>query len=157
MFDQIFPTKILSKGEKITRELTLEEAPGFVKSIAPAIEIIDSRYEKFKFSLEDVIADNCSSSGVVVGKWQAPKTGLNNLNITLEVDGKIVHKGNSNAILGNPWKSFVAATRLAAHYGEIIEAGHIIMAGAATPAEFIHKGNSVKTVIEGLGEVGFLI
>ena len=75
----------------------------------------------------------------------------------MEVDGKMVHEGNSNAILGNPWKSFVAATRLATEYGQPIEAGHIIMAGAATPAEFIHRNNSVKASIEELGEVAFFV
>ena len=33
----------------------------------PALEIIDSRYENFNFTLTDVIADNASTSRVVFG------------------------------------------------------------------------------------------
>ena len=31
------------------------------------MEIIDSRYAAFKFNLQDVVADNASSSGFVIG------------------------------------------------------------------------------------------
>ena len=34
--------------------------------IAPAIEIIDSRYRNFNFTLPDVIADNSSSSRYII-------------------------------------------------------------------------------------------
>ena len=36
-------------------------------AVAAALEIIDSRYRDFKFSLTDVVADNSSSSALVVG------------------------------------------------------------------------------------------
>ena len=36
--------------------------------IAPAIEIIDSRYRNFNFTLPDVIADNSSSSRYLLGR-----------------------------------------------------------------------------------------
>ena len=35
--------------------------------VLPALEIIDSRYENFQFTLPDVIADNASTSRVVFG------------------------------------------------------------------------------------------
>jgi 2-oxo-3-hexenedioate decarboxylase len=41
-----------------------------VAAVAPALEIIDSRYREFRFSLPDVIADNTSAAGFVVGDWQ---------------------------------------------------------------------------------------
>ena len=42
--------------------MTPFEAMEAVEAIAPAMEIIDSRYENFKFNLPDVVADNSSSS-----------------------------------------------------------------------------------------------
>ena len=41
--------------------LDAQEVLDYVDGVASAIEVIDSRYENFKFSLEDVVADNCSS------------------------------------------------------------------------------------------------
>src|SRR4051794_10935365 len=40
-----------------------------VAEVAPALEIIDSRYRDFRFSLEDVVADNTSAAGFAVGQW----------------------------------------------------------------------------------------
>src|SRR5690554_3233833 len=44
-------------SENINREISLEELPRYIDKMAVALEIIDSRYENFKFSLEDVVAD----------------------------------------------------------------------------------------------------
>ncbi|MEM7104716.1 MAG: fumarylacetoacetate hydrolase family protein [Bacteroidota bacterium] len=143
--------------KKIDRQLSLEEAPEYVEAVATAIEIIDSRYMNFKFSLEDVIADNCSSSGLVVGGWKPAGLPIDDLKITLEIDGKIVHEGSSSAILGNPWESFIAATRLAVKYEEEINEGALIMAGAATPAVYLEKGQTVSATVARLGTVGFSV
>ena len=78
------------------------EAMTHVEAVAPALEIIDSRYRDFKFSLEDVVADNCSSSGYVVGPWQPPETDAANLGMLLEFNGRAVQIGSSAAILGHP-------------------------------------------------------
>ncbi len=57
-----------------------------VEAVAPALEIIDSRYENFKFSLTDVIADNSSSSALVIGAWADPTADLSNLGLVMEID-----------------------------------------------------------------------
>ena len=51
----------------LSGKVTALEAWAAVEAIAPALEIIDSRYQNFKFSLADVVADNSSSSGFVIG------------------------------------------------------------------------------------------
>jgi len=140
--------------QKIEKQLNLLEAKNYIEAIAPAIEIIDSRFKNFKFSLEDVIADNCSSAGVIIGKWQKPTIDCSNLGMALCVNQKPVHLGSSAAILGNPLRSFAAATRLAHQYEETIEAGHIILAGAATPAVYIQPGQYISAEVEKLGTVG---
>ncbi len=70
---------IVSKD--IDKPITSEECFEYVSAIAPAIEVIDSRYKDFKFSLEDVIADNCSSSGYVLGELLPPDTKINDIAI----------------------------------------------------------------------------
>ena len=136
----------------ITSKVTLENATDYVSEVAVAIEIIDSRYQNFKFSLEDVVADNCSSAAFVVGEWKE-NTKVDDISMSLVVNDVIIHKGNSNAILGNPWESFVAAARLASENGEILREGDIILAGAATPAVYIDKDQRISAHAEGLGSV----
>ena len=137
----------------IQGDLSLENVKSSVGFVAVALEIIDSRYEDFKFSLEDVIADNCSSAGYVIGRWKSAGTELFDIPMSLKINDKIIHQGSSNAILGNPWESMMAAARLAKENGEILRAGSIILAGAATPASFIEVGQVVTATAEGLGSV----
>ena len=143
--------------KKIDRPISLLEAGNYIEAVSAAIEIIDSRYQNFKFSLEDVIADNCSSAGVVLGKWHPANTPIDNLGMILEVDQKPVHIASSAAILGDPLRSIVAAARLAVQYGEEIKAGDIILAGAATPAVYIQKGQYIQARVERLGNVGIKV
>ena len=108
-------------SKDITGELNETEVIEYVDAVAAAIEIIDSRYQNFKFSLEDVVADNCSSIGFAVGDWMPVQESLNDLSMELFIDDKTVAAGSSNDIMNNPWKSLAAATRLAAKYGEPIK------------------------------------
>jgi 2-oxo-3-hexenedioate decarboxylase len=143
----------------LKRELAADvsgpEALAAVEAIAPALEIIDSRYRDFKFTLPEVIADNASSSGFVVGPWCSPKVDFSNLGLTLDVDGRPVQIGSTAALLGHPLRSLVAAARLSAQAGEPLQAGWIVMAGGATPAEWIKRGQHVRVDMEGLGHAGF--
>lgn len=138
----------------IPHALDLTEITTYIKGVAVAIEIIDSRYENFKFSLEDVIADNCSSAAFTIGEWKSPETPVQDLAISLQIDGNVIHQGNSNAILGNPLESLVAATRLATENGVQIPAGAIILAGAATPAVYLEAGQLVEAEATTLGKAG---
>jgi 2-oxo-3-hexenedioate decarboxylase len=142
-------------SQDINREITIDEARDFVDGIAPAIEIIDSRYQNFKFSLEDVIADNCSSSAFVVGDWLDVTTPIVDLVMSLSMNGEISEKGSSSDILGNPWLSVVNAARLGVKYNEPLKKGHYLMAGAATPAVFLQSPMEVSANVENLGSIHF--
>jgi 2-oxo-3-hexenedioate decarboxylase len=135
--------------------VTGPEALAAVEAIAPAIEIIDSRYKDFKFTLPEVIADNASSSSFVIGPWHDPHTDFSNLGLTLNIDGRVAQVGSTAALLGHPLRSLVAAARVSALAGEPLQAGWIVMAGGATPAEWIKPGQYVSIDMEGLGSAGF--
>jgi 2-oxo-3-hexenedioate decarboxylase len=136
-------------------QVTPAEALAAVEGIAPAIEIIDSRYKDFKFTLPEVIADNASSSSFVIGAWHDPRTDFSNLGLTLCANDRTLQVGSTAALLGHPLRSLVAAARLSAQAGEPLQAGWIVMAGGATPAEWIKPGQYVSVHMETLGECGF--
>ncbi len=140
----------------LNREISLEEIPEYIQACAPAIEVIDSRYENFKFSLEDVIADNCSSSAFVIGAWQPLPASLNDLEISLLFDKEVMQSDSSNAILDNPYLSICNASRLAVKYNQPFKAGEILLAGAATPAVFIESGKKITAKVESLGSCTLL-
>ena len=142
-------------GKPLPAGASLAQALDAVVAIAPALEIIDSRFENFRFSLEDVIADNASSSGYVIGPWCDPRQDFSNLGLILAIDGAPRQVGSTAGILGNPLRSLVAAARLSAGADEPLEPGWLVMAGGATAAEALQPGQHVALEMQGLGRVEF--
>ena len=142
-------------GKPLAGDVSAAEALAAVEAVAPALEIIDSRYKNFKFSLPDVIADNSSSSGFYVGAWAKPDTDVSNLGIVMEVNGRAVQVGSTAAILGNPIRSLVSAARQIGRAGESLMPGDIVLAGGATAAHALTPGDFVRTGFQNLGAVSF--
>lgn len=138
-------------------DVTPMQAMEAVEAMAPALEIIDSRYDNFKFSLEDVVADNASSSGFVTGAWSRPDIDCSNLGLVLRFDGAPVQIGSTAAILGHPARALAAAARFAAQAGEPLQAGWIVMAGGATAAEAMRANLHVEVEMQSIGRCSFVI
>ncbi len=129
-----------------------------VSDVAPALEIIDSRYADFKFSLADVVADNTSAAAFVIGPWRPyaetrASLGLADLGVTLSFGDTVVERGSTADILGDPTRALDDTVRLARAYGLTLPAGSIVLAGAATAAVAMAPATVVTAVVEGLGEV----
>ena len=67
--------------------ITPMQALAAVEAVAPAMEVIDSRYANFKFALNDVVADKASSSGFVTGPWHSPDVDFSNLGLVMSCNG----------------------------------------------------------------------
>jgi 2-oxo-3-hexenedioate decarboxylase len=141
----------------LSGEVSLIEAEAAIAAVAPAMEIIDSRYRDFKFTLPDVVADNSSSSGFVLGPWARPDQDISNLGMVMEVDGRPVQIGSSAAILGHPLRSLVAASRLVARAHGRLEAGWIVLAGGATAAQPLAVGQHIRTIVQNIGSVSIRV
>ncbi|WP_431933929.1 2-keto-4-pentenoate hydratase [Nonomuraea jabiensis] len=124
--------------------------------VAPAVEVIDSRYRNFTFSLQDVVADNASAAGFAVGPWRAlheVRDDLANAAVALEIDGQVAETGSTAAILGDPLRALTAVKRLARRHRLALSAGTIILAGAATAAAPLQAGSVIRATVAGLGQV----
>lgn len=129
-----------------------------VTHVAAALEVIDSRYRDFSFSLEEVVADNTSGCHFAIGEWQdlndeGKARGVSDLGVELRVDGAVAAAGTTSAILGNPFESLVAAKRLALRHGHPLEPGFVVLAGSATAAVPLPSAALVEASVEGLGSV----
>jgi 2-oxo-3-hexenedioate decarboxylase len=127
------------------------DSGGGAIAVAPALEVIDSRYADFRFTLPDVIADNTSAARFVIGPWRAVPEGLDNLGVLLEVDGRVVQVGSTAAILGDPLRALRLGLDLAGAAGVVPAAGWVFLAGAATAAVPLLAGAHVRAVVERLG------
>lgn len=152
---RVEPEVCFLTSRTIDRPINGLDAINYIEAVAPALEIIDSRYENFKFSLEDVVADNCSSAGLVLGDWCTDWSDLSNAGVNMGFNGRPVQLGSTAAILGNPMRSVMQASRLLAADGLSLPAGSLIMAGAATAAQALQPGTHVHCDIHSLGRVEF--
>lgn len=142
---------------RLTGEVSLAEAALAVEAVAPALEIIDSRYENFRFSLGDVVADNSSSAAFFFGPCARPDLDAANLGIVLSIDGRAREIGSSAAILGHPLRALVAAARMTARSGHVLEPNDIVLAGAATAAVPLQPGMQVEAEVQSLGRVALSV
>lgn len=155
---RIEPEICFRLGKVLEGTVTADAALDAVDAVAPALEVIDSRYKDFKFSLPDVIADNSSSSGFIVGPWRDPSgIDIKALKMALMVDGAPVESGDSSAILDHPINSLIAAARLITPHDGPLRPGMIVMAGAATAAWPLKDGVTVAAEVERLGRASVAI
>lgn len=123
-----------------------------VDAVAPAIEIIDSRYRDFRFTHADVVADNTSAAGYALGPWQ-PIGDVRDRAVRLRAGAEHAI-GTTSAILGDPALALTALAGVARRRGIPLRAGYTVLAGAATAAIPLVAG-AVDCRIEGVGSVSF--
>ncbi|MFI5659871.1 2-keto-4-pentenoate hydratase [Streptomyces sp. NPDC051684] len=121
-----------------------------VDAVAPALEIIDSRYRDFRFTYEDVVADNTSAAGYAIGTW-SPLRDVSDLNVRLGNEEQEV-TGSTAAILDGPLNALRALLDMARRRSVPLREGDVVLAGAATAAIPLTAGVTTCEVA-GLGRV----
>jgi 2-oxo-3-hexenedioate decarboxylase len=135
--------------------VTAEDVLDATAEVVGGIEVIDSRYEAFSFTLPDVIADNTSAARVVIGSdGIAPRDAdLTTLGCVFEVDGAITGTATGAALLGDPAECVAMLANHLGKHGQKLEAGWIVMAGAATDARPLQAGTVATARYSHLGSV----
>jgi len=107
------------------------------KEVVGGIEVIDSRYEAFSFTLPDVIADNTSAARVAIGSDGADPHAVDLVTTTcaFDIDGEETGAATGAALLGDPAECVAMLANHLGRSGQKLKAGWIVMAGAATPAQ----------------------
>lgn len=123
--------------------------------IIPAVEVIDSRYENFRFDIKSVVADNSSSTRFITGGQMAlpQDVDMRTLGVVLEKNGQVVELGAGAAVLGHPAASVAMLANMFAERDEEIPAGTFIMTGGITAAVAVTAGDSINVRYQGLGSI----
>ncbi len=122
--------------------VTADDVLDATDMIVGGIEVIDSRYQAFSFTLPDVIADNTSAARVAIGRSGiGPRDAdLTTLGCVFEVDGTITGTATGAALLGDPAACVAMLANHVGKHGLTLQAGWIVMAGATTDARPIGPG-----------------
>ncbi len=129
-------------------KINVSEAFTACSKVLMALEILDSRYHDFKyFTLHDVVADNSSSSGFILGEEidisRFSIDSLGKISVTLKENGEVREKGESSAVLGNPLQSLCELVSLLAQSDTPLPAHSIVLTGAITPAIALKTGQTI--------------
>jgi 2-oxo-3-hexenedioate decarboxylase len=135
--------------------VTAATALGAVESVCCGIEVIDSRYRDFRFTLPDVVADNASSGLFLTGPVGVPPAGLDLAleACLLEVNGQIVDSATGAAVQGHPAEALALAANELGRRGLTIEPGWIVLTGGMTDAVACPAGVSLAAHFTNLGSV----
>jgi len=156
--DRVEPEVAYLIGRDLEGPVTPAQALLAVDGVCCALELIDSRYQNFQFTLEDVVADNASSSRFVLGSMVKPRDfDAGNLGMVMEKNGIVAEMGSSAAIYDHPARSLAALANQLAALGEGLKAGMIVMTGGATAAITLDSGDHVRVLVDGLGSCEFSV
>ena len=135
--------------------LGIEDVMHATEYLVVCFEVIDSRIIDWNIKLPDTVADNGSSARFVLGtdKRQPTDANLQNLETTLELDGRLVETGNTDAILGHPANGIVWLANTLAEYGVTLRAGHVVLPGTCIRCHRIGAHGRARARIERLGEI----
>ncbi|GAA2277370.1 fumarylacetoacetate hydrolase family protein [Streptomyces hawaiiensis] len=147
---RVEPEVAFRLGEDIDLDDPSTDLACCVDAVAPAIEVIDSRYQDFRFAVGDVVADNTSAAGYAVGAWR-PLSDVANKAVRLRTPHREV-VGSTAAILGAPLAALHALLGICRRRRIPLAPGQIVLAGAATAALPLTAGVTACH-IAGLGTV----
>ena len=135
--------------------VTRESAMAAVKSAHGGLEVIDSRFLNYQFTLPDVIADNASAAHFVVGDVSMVPSEIDVVNerVELRLNGAQFATATGEAVQGHPGEALALAANELGKRGIAIEAGWIVLTGGMTDAVVINSGDTVTASFAGLGIV----
>ena len=138
-------------GESCTADDVLDAT----ERVVGGIEVIDSRYEAFKFTLADAIADNTSAARVAIGTGGvAPRdVDLRDVACTFTIDGEVTGRATGEALLGSPAECVALLVRHLARSNRGLHAGWLVMAGSPLEARPLGVGTTATATYTHFGEV----
>lgn len=142
-------------GEDIQAPATVTSVLAATKLIYGAVDVLDSRYRGFQFTLSDVVADNASAGAFYLGPIARPPSelALHTLGCVVRVDGEVVMTAAGAAVMGHPAASVAWLVNQLAEQGEKLRAGQLIFSGGVTAPVPVVAGGSVTFEFDGLGAI----
>lgn len=149
------PEIVFVMGRDLTgAHVTATEVLAATAGVAVGIEVLDSRYTDYRFTMPDVVADNASAGRYVVGS-PVPPAGidLRLVGVVLEHNGDVVATASGAASLGHPAAAVAWLVRSLADSGEGLRSGDVILSGGLTAAVPVSAGDVVVATVDRIGSV----
>jgi len=159
-FDRFIHPRVESEiafliGREIAAPATVTSVLAATDLVYGAVDVLDSRYQGFKFTLSDVVADNASAGAFYLGPIALPPAALelHTLGCVVRVDGEVVMTAAGAAVMGHPAASVAWLVNRLAEQGESLQPGQLIFSGGVTAPVPLVAGGSVTFEFDGLGVI----
>jgi 2-keto-4-pentenoate hydratase len=136
--------------------VTVEDVRAATDAVYGAIELCDSRIADWQITLPDTIADAASGAAFLLGGVGRPLREIDVTAVAVRLlrNGEEVHRGRSDAVLGDPCRAVAWLANAVGALGETLQAGEVVLSGACTPMVSIAPGDRyVARFSDGLGDV----
>jgi 2-oxo-3-hexenedioate decarboxylase len=143
-------------AKDLTGPTTVTGVLAATEAVFGAVDVLDSRYRDFRFTLPDVVADNASAGRFFLGP-RARRPGeiedLRLIGCILRCDGDVIHTAAGAAVMGHPAASVAWLVNRLAERGEYLPTGSLVFSGGLTAAVPILPGHAMTAEFDGLGTV----
>lgn len=133
-------------------DVTAADVLDATAALAPCLEVVDSRYDGFRFAAADNIADDSSAGKVVLGEpvplGELGGADLRLLGCVVTVDGRVAHTAAGAAAHGHPAEAVAWMVRAC---GRALPAGAVVISGGLTPPVDLAEGMMVAVEVDRLG------
>ncbi|MFV0457916.1 MAG: 2-keto-4-pentenoate hydratase [Actinomycetales bacterium] len=142
-------------GKDITTPANVASVLASTEAVFAAIDVLDSRYADFRFTLPDVAADNASAAGFYIGpKMVSPKNvDLGLVGAVFRVDGEVAATAAGAATMGHPAAAVAWLANRLVQRGRKLEAGMIVFSGGLTAPFPVTPGGSYSAELDGMGTI----
>ncbi len=156
---RIEPEIVIGLCKSPPRRPSVEDMVDCVGWIAPGFEIVDSIYPKWDFSLGDTIAAGGLHGRLVIGKKLPPPQNLiqclNDLQVTLSLNGQVSDRGQGSDVLDGPISALQYLVLGIEKYQTQadLKSGDVVSTGTLTDAKPIFSGQIWRAEFVGLGSL----
>lgn len=148
---------IVMKEDIYQENVTFEDVIEKIDYVYSSVEVVDSRYHGFRFSLGDVVADNTSCQGAIFSKkyFNLEDVDILNEKATVYVNGQQIDEGYGKDVAHHPANAVVFLANALYKRGVKLPAGVPIMTGGMTKANPIKVGDQVEMKFTTLEDISF--
>lgn len=153
---QAEPEIALVLGRELAHPVTIPGVLAATEAVFAAIEVIDSRFEDFRYRMPDVIADNVGAARIALGARACTPAELGDLRLigcVFRARGEIVGTAAGAAVMGHPAAAVAWLVSSLAARGEHLPAGSVVLTGGLTAPAAVSRGGALTAEFDRLGSV----
>ncbi len=141
---RIEPEIGLRLGRRLAGPCSVSDVLAACDAALACLEVVDSVWSGYRFTLEDNTADGSSAAWVVVGPVME-LDDLASLPVALSVDGSVVERGVGAAASGHPAAGVAWLAEQLSSRGLALEPGDLVITGGLTSAHPLEPGHRIST------------